>query len=266
MALDTSALKAKLAKFNRVGSNRSESLWRPTEGKTIVRIVPWKDRPEFPFIELQFHYLGNKTYLSPTTHGRKDPIAEFAESLMGSRSSEEYQLAKPFLPKMRTYVPVIVRGEEDKGVRYWAFGKTVYKQLLEMIDDPDIGDITHPKTGRDITVAYVPQDKSDTNFAKTTVMYKPNSTPLSDDADLAKQFLNDQPDVYSLYDEPSYAELKGVLEAYLDPDATGATPPDETSSDTDDSPSVTVSKKTPKAAKESVDEALEDFEKAFSDL
>ena len=53
MSLNIAALKAKLNQFTKQG-NTSEALWKPTEGKTTVRIVPWKDNRENPFIELYF--------------------------------------------------------------------------------------------------------------------------------------------------------------------------------------------------------------------
>ena len=57
-------------------------------------------------------------------------------------------------PKLRTFVPVIVRGEEGEGVRFWGFGKTVYQEILGYITDPDYGDITDPTSGRDLTIEY----------------------------------------------------------------------------------------------------------------
>ena len=35
--------------------------------------------------------------------------------------------------KLRTFVPVVVRGEEGEGVRFWGFGKTVYQEILGYI-------------------------------------------------------------------------------------------------------------------------------------
>ena len=55
---------------------------------------------------------------------------------------------------MRTFKPVIVRGEESEGVKFWGFGKTAYQELLSIIIDPDYGDITDPKNGRDITLEF----------------------------------------------------------------------------------------------------------------
>jgi hypothetical protein len=258
MALDMNALKAKLNKMNKTGTN-TESFWKPTEGKTTVRIVPLKDNPSNPFIELYFHYLGNKTYLSPISNGNRDPIAEFADEIASGGTKEDYAQARPFRPKPRTLVPVIVRGEEDKGVRFWSFGKTVFKQLLEFISDEEIGDITDIKNGRDLVVTYVPQEKSDTSFAKTTVMYKPSQTPLSTDVALAKKFLSEQPNVNEIYTEPTYAELKLALEKYLDPDATSASPKASASaSEDEDTPSATATTKKPNKS-----EVMDQFDELF---
>ena len=123
------------------------------------------------------------------------------------------------MPKLRTFVPVVVRGEEDKGVRFYSFGKTVYQALLSYIADPDYGDITHIETGRDIVVDYTPQEKSDTNFAKTNILVKPNQTPLSEDSELVERWTTNQPQADKLFKEPSFDELSDVLKRYLDPNS-----------------------------------------------
>ena len=39
---------------------------------------------------------------------------------------------------------LLFRGEEDKGVQIWGFGKMVYQSLLNIMLDEDYGDITDP--------------------------------------------------------------------------------------------------------------------------
>ena len=264
MALDINALKSKLNSFKRTGGgDRDTAIWKPKEGKTVIRIVPWKDNPSNPFIELYFHYLGNKTYLSPLSYGNRDPIAEFADSVRNDSQREpdakaRYAEARPFMPKLRTYIPIIVRGEEDKGVRFYSFGKTVYQELLSYISDPDYGDITDAKTGRDIVVEYIPKEKSDTNFAKTSVKVKPSQTPLSSDASQANLWMTTQPDIKELYTEPTYNELKVTLEKYLDPDNSVITPAREAEAPA----SVTT---TAAAPKENVKNAVDAFDELFND-
>ena len=75
-----------LKRFNSLQNNtkKSDSIWKPANGKSQIRIVPYKFNKDIPFIELYFHYnINNKTYLSPMSFGRPDPIVEFAEKLKG---------------------------------------------------------------------------------------------------------------------------------------------------------------------------------------
>ena len=218
MSLDIEQLRAKLGQL----SNRariSDILWKPQEGPNVVRILPLASNPENPFIEAYFHYLGGKTYLSPLTFGEPDPIEEFAQQVraQGGLSKEEWNETKKFMPKLRTYVPVVVRGKESDGVRFWGFGKTVYTELLGVIADPDYGDITDPQSGRDVKVEFTPSEKSSTGFPDTKIRMVPNVSPLTDDAKLKDKLLTVQPDLFEYYDRPSYDDLKNVLERFLAP-------------------------------------------------
>ena len=217
MSLDFDALRKKLSSLQG-SNNRSSALWKPTEGKTVIRIVPWKERPDNPFIEMYFHYLGRKTQLSPLTNGNADPIAEFSDKLADTGDKDDWKHSRQFRPKLRTFVPVIVRGEEEKGVRMWGFGKTVYEVLLAVISDPDYGDITDVESGRDIGVEFIPQAKASGNFAETKILVKPKETPLSPDADELEGWLTEQPDVSEVWDEPSYDDLKLFLDRFLNPE------------------------------------------------
>lgn len=263
MSLNIQALKAKLGQFTKTGE-RTEALWKPTEGKTVVRIVPWKENKENCFIELYFHYLGNKSHLSPTSYGNRDPIFEFADALLADESipqKERWAQAKPFRPKLRTFVPIIVRGEEEKGVRFMSFGKTVYTELLSIISDPDYGDITDIKTGRDIVVEYIPQEKSDTSFAKTMVRPKPNQTALHANAEMVQKFLTEQPDIRILFKEPSYEELKLALERFLSVD--GDAPVAKNDTDVTDTPTSAPATKPTKTQTTSVKDMVDDFDAVF---
>lgn len=263
MTLNIAALKAKLNQFTKQ-NNSSEALWKPTEGKHVIRIVPWKDNRENPFIELHFHYLGNKTHLSPTSFGNRDPIMEFAEALASGGTKDDWAQSRPFRPKLRTFVPIVVRGEESKGVRFMSFGKTVYTELLSIISDPDYGDITDVNNGRDIVVEYIPQEKSDTSFAKTMVRPKPNQTPLSTDSDMVQRFLTEQPDIRSIFKEPSYEELKVALERYLDPSA--VSPVGLPAASTEDTPAKPTSPTAAKSVEKtsSVKDMIDEFDEVFN--
>ena len=130
---------------------------------------------------------------------------------------EDWKAAKAMEPKLRTFVPIIVRGEEGEGVRFWGFGKTVYQEILGYIADPDYGDITDPTSGRDLTIEYKSAEEAGTSYPTTTIRVKPSESPISEDASRATSFLESQTEITDLYSELSYDELKGVLEGWLNP-------------------------------------------------
>ena len=127
MAIDLDAIRKKLNNLQAT-TNRTSSLWKPEPGKQQIRIVPYQHDKDNPFLEMYFHYnLGQKNYLSPVTFGKADPVVEFAEQLKATGNKDDWQMARKLDPTLRTYVPVIVRGQESEGVKLWGFGKT-YKQ------------------------------------------------------------------------------------------------------------------------------------------
>ena len=172
--MDINAIKQRLSQLKETNTKQS-SLWKPSPGTQQVRIVPYKFNKDNPFIELYFHYdMGDKFYLSPISFGRPDPIEEFATKLKTSGNGDDYKLGKKIEAKMRTYAPIIVRGEENEGVKFWGFGKMVYQELLSIIADPDYGDITDPVNGRDIVVEFKTSEETGRSFPMTSIRVKPN--------------------------------------------------------------------------------------------
>ena len=97
---------------------------------------------------MYFHYdIAKRSMLSPITFGNADPVVEFAEKLKKTGDKDDWLMGRKIEPKMRTYVPVVVRGKESEGVKFWGFGKTIYTELLSIISDPDYGDITDLMNG-----------------------------------------------------------------------------------------------------------------------
>ena len=211
-----------LKRFSSLQNNtkKSDSIFKPANGKSQVRIVPYKFNKDIPFIELYFHYnINNKTYLSPMSFGRPDPIVEFAEKLKSTGDTDDWKAGKKMEPKLRTFVPVIVRGKESEGVKFWGFGKTVYQDILGYIADPDYGDITDPNTGRDIVLEVMSAEESNASYPTTTIRVKPATSKLADSPETIQQLLDGQKEITELYQELSYAELKSVLENWLNPSA-----------------------------------------------
>ena len=136
MALDMAKMKAKMDQLQNKGSGGGGSrnlFWRPEDGDQTIRILPTADGD--PFKSYFFHYnLGkNAGFLSPKRNfGEDDPLNDFVSSLFQEGTPESTDLAKKLMAKQRFFSPVIVRGEEEKGVRIWGYGKQVYEQLLTL--------------------------------------------------------------------------------------------------------------------------------------
>ena len=217
--MDISQIKNRLNQLQTTTSTK-KSFWKPEPGKTQVRIVPYKFNKDNPFQELFFHYqFENKTFISPVSYGRPDPINEFSSKLKSTGVKDDWIQGKRLEPKMRTYAPVVVRGQESEGVKFWGFGKTVYQELLSIIADPDYGDITDPINGRDINVDKMTPAEAGNQYGKTTIRVKPNMTPLTEDKEQLKVLFDSQVDLNELYTEPSYDDLKEVLDRYMNPES-----------------------------------------------
>ena len=214
--MDLDAIKSRL---NQLQNTQTNAFWKPQPGKSQIRIVPYKFDKNNPFSELFFHYslVPNKTVLSPLSYGRPDPVQQFADKLKSTGNKDEWIQGKRIEPKMRTFVPVVVRGEESEGVKFWGFGKTVYQELLGIIADPDYGDISDSLTGRDIVVERQTPAEAGNQYGKTTIRVKPNVTALSEDSDQLTRLLDEQPELKELYQEPTFDELKSHLSNFLNP-------------------------------------------------
>ena len=215
--MDISKIKSRLNQLQ--STNTSNSFWKPPSGKTQIRIVPYKYNKDNPFVELFFHYgLGNnKTYLSPASFGKPDPVEDFANKLKSAGNKDEWIQGKRLEPKMRTYAPVVVRGEEHEGVKWYGFGKTVYQELLGVIADPDYGDITDPTMGRDIVVDRQSPAEAGNQYGKTSIRVKPNQTPLTENKETLQKVIDSQTKLEELWEEPTYDDLKEALHKFLNP-------------------------------------------------
>lgn len=217
MAIDFDAIRRKLNKLS--GKGPRNSRWSPTDDEeATLRIVAFPDNDGQPFKERWFYYnIGdNPGLLAPYQFGKPDPIQELINKLRDEGSKESMELAKKLYPKMRTYAAVVVRGEEEEGVKLYGFGKTVYQSLLNIMLDEDYGDITDPETGRDIKVLRTkPPGRS---WPTTEVRPRGKATKLAESAEQAKEFMSNIPDLDEMYTCKSYEELEKIVNDWLNPD------------------------------------------------
>ena len=214
--MDLSRIKNRLSNLQTTNNQKSH-LWKPSPGRQQIRIVPSKFDKDYPFIELYFHYgINGKSILSPKSFNEKDPILEFGEKLKLSGNKDDYLMSRKLTPKLRTYSPIIVRGEEVEGVRYWGFGKMVYQELLSIMSDEDYGDITDPKLGRDVVIEFKTAEETGKSFTTTQIRVKPNQSQLNEDENVVKRWLEEQKSVKDLFKHYSYDEMNELMNNWLD--------------------------------------------------
>jgi len=218
MAIDLKKMRSKLDKLE--GKGRTQSVfWKPQDGDQTIRILPMPDGD--PFREMWFHYnLGeNRGFLSPKKNfGEEDPLDAFVRKLFNDGSEESMKMAKNLMARQRFFSPVIVRGEEEKGVRLWGYGKMAYKELVTLALNPDYDDITDPETGTDLVINY--GKPAGASFPKTTITPRRRSSPLfTDDQGGAKAAaaLNEIPDFDEVFAESrkTPAEVGQMLNEWL---------------------------------------------------
>lgn len=246
--MDLNFIKSKLKELENNKSkkeNQKSFLWKPEPGEQIIRIVPYIHDKNNPFKELYFHYEVGMNVISPVSFGQPDPVVEFAEKLEKAGNREDYKFAQKIKPKIRIFAPVLVRGKESEGVKFWSFGPSIYMELLKTIADPDYGDITNPMEGRDIVVEFKKADKPG-SYPKTDIRIKPNISPLTSDKEVLKM-IESTPVIENLWEEQSYEDLKEMLQNYLGKKESENSPVD-----------------TPSAAPENTTEIMSDFDKLFN--
>ena len=113
--------------------------------------------------------------------------------------------------------PVLVRGEEEKGVRIWGFGKMAYQELLNLVLNPEYGDITDVESGTDLVIKY--GKPAGASFPQTTITPRRRSSPLCDDAvggpERCAELLENIPEFDSLFTRKTSQEIQSMLDEWL---------------------------------------------------
>jgi len=223
--MDLNVIKKRLESLNKQtnnsgGNNNKNLFWKPSIGKQLIRVVPSKYNKANPFTEMMFYYgIGSKRVMaSPANWGEKDPIQEFAKQLRGTNDKENWRLAKKLDAKVRVFAPIVVRGQEDEGVKLWQFGKEVYQEFLNMAADEEIGDFTDIISGRDIKLTTVGPEVTGTPYNKTSIGPSLKTSALADSEDTVQSLLDNQADPMKVFKPLSYDEMKEALQEWLSPE------------------------------------------------
>ena len=220
MGIDINKMRQKHSALTNKGGGSNDTFWKPEEGTQTIRIVCPKDGD--PFRDYLFHYRmgadNNTSMISPRTFGRTDPIAEFGNQLWNEGTEASKQEARNFFPRMRVFAPVVVRGEEDKGIRIWGFSKTTYESLLNIVLDPEYGDITDPHTGTDIRLEY--GKKAGQMYPTTELRPMRKASKLSKTDKEIDTILETMPNFSEVFPETTTEDAQKLLDQTLESSST----------------------------------------------
>jgi len=215
MSIDMEKMRSKLEAVNSRGRDSKRDLfWRPQDGEQTIRLVPTADGD--PFKEFWFHYnVGdNPGFLSPKRNfGEDDPLDSFVRQLFNDGSEDSVKMAKQLMARQRFFSPVIVRGEEDKGVRIWGYGKMAYTELLNLVLNPDYGDITDVNEGTDLVLTY--GKPAGASFPQTSITPRRKSSSLLGTEEEINTALESVPEFNDLFDRKTPGDVQTMLDEFL---------------------------------------------------
>jgi hypothetical protein len=208
------------------GSNQNQdNIVKLDEGEHQIRIAPYKEDLDMPFQELWFHFrIGGRTFLCPNKmKNEPDPICDFASTCWNEftkTKDETYkEMFKTMAPTLRVYLPVMVRGEEDKGLRWWSISpRTTYKEILNHVRSGlrQNVDITDTSEGLDLMVTVAPGFNN--WLMPTSITTALKGTPLAP-KNKVKEVIDTIEPLNQLFDYSPVDEMKTALEKHLNPNA-----------------------------------------------
>jgi hypothetical protein len=215
MGIDLKKMRQKLADLhNKGGNSGGAKFWKPSEGENVIRILPSPDGD--PFKHFHFHYnVGEKAgFLCPKKNFGDDcPVCDFVSKLYNDGDDESRQLARKLVAKSRFFSPVLVRGEEAEGVKVWGYSKTVYENLLQLVLNPDYGDITDAHNGTDLVLTYGKAPGA--MFPSTNITARRKTSALVPDADQMSELLDNEVDFDKLFEVKSKDDVSAILDKFL---------------------------------------------------
>lgn len=209
MAINLDKMRQKLDALSTKGGDKKNFFWKPQDGEQTLRIAPDPDGD--PFKEFWFHYgvADEPGFLCPKkNHGDDCPVCDFVSKLYATKDEEDRKMANQLRAKQRFFSPVVVRSEENEGVRLWGYSKTVYENLLNLVLNPDYGDITDPENGTDLVINY--GKKAGQMFPSTDVQPRRRSSALAEDSSKAREWMDTDIPYNSLFVTKTSEEVEEI--------------------------------------------------------
>ena len=212
--LNMDAVKQAKDRMESQSNNSNIGFAKLNQGRNVLRVLfPKGDKSLFyseGFMHFNLGEDGKTTVTCPKTFGehRPCPICSYADQLLKSKDKNDQSLGTRLKRRKRVYINVLNRDDEKAPdePKVLSIGVTILRPLLDVICDPDYGDITHPTDGRDITIT----KKGAGLKTEYTVVVKPNTSPASK-AVTTEELEDQMADLDSLFKDQSVSELEAII-------------------------------------------------------
>ena len=162
--LDIEQLKKDLSQY----SSTVGSFWKPKVGRNYIRVLPpWKPETHLFYKPVRLHWVGSRSVLC--TPGNcivcsmlQDPV--LAPSLEGKINTIN-----------RFLVNVVDLEDKGSGVHVWAMPPILWNQFAQFCIDPQWGDLTDARTGRNVTIV---REGSGIKSTKYQIIPDPQQTEI----------------------------------------------------------------------------------------
>lgn len=210
-------INMKLMEDKKKEANKDGKLWfRPENDKDYkIRILP--DVDEDPFREFYMHYNVGKGgkgggFVCPNRqYDEECKVCDVVRGFYDSQIDENVKAARSIGAKPRYYSQIIVREGNKDVKKLWSYSKTIYKELLNYVTNPEYGDITDPDEGLDMTLR---RTMKENGFPEISLIFNRKSSPMIAEGDV-EEFLSDIPVIKDELAHLTQEEIGKRLEDYL---------------------------------------------------
>jgi hypothetical protein len=146
MGYNLDAIRKKVNQLSQSDKRKNEEsvklqYWKPEMGENVVRFLPYDDGNGQPFQEVGFYnspQLSERRVVAPYQFGLEDPVNDLMTELRKERQADDvWNIMKQLKVRGSFYAPILVRGEEDKGVQVWEMSQKVVQSIYEILVNED---------------------------------------------------------------------------------------------------------------------------------
>lgn len=194
------------------------------QGTTRVRVLPGQDPGSLDkdfYVLVYLHYKVSPTkptvpvVCSRTKDPRsKCPVCDYVAQLRASGDEADKQLADDMSVRIKYAMGVLpLEGEDKNKQMVFMAPKVVWQKIIQLGQDKDYGDVTHPYEGFDLKFIKSGTGKKGTSY---DCMPARNPSPICSDPEEVEEILKNQFDLWRFRVVPSAEEVAAFMSGEID--------------------------------------------------